>query len=169
MTWFGKKRGSCGWFREDLRSLMEETPAALSVEELLKGGGGELREHVSRCALCGTLLQDAVEGRKLLREVFVPAVVPDTFASRVTAEIRARERAAPMVAYPWGAVQALAARVAWISALVLLIASTWVYQHNAVPPNPPLLPDTATDRFPEPLPQPSNLDEVLVSLAETKP
>lgn len=168
MTWFGKKRGSCGRFRGDLRSLLEETPAALRVEELLKGAGSELREHVSRCKVCGTLLQDAIEGRKLLREVFVPAVVPDTFASRVMAEIRARERAAPMVAYPWAAVQALAARVAWISALVLLIASTWVYQRNA-PPRNPAPPDTAADRFPEPPPQPSNLDEVLVSLAETKP
>ncbi len=168
MTWFGKKRGSCGWFREDLRSLLEETPAALTVEELLKGAGGELRGHVSRCAVCGTLLQDAFEGRKLLREAFVPAVVPDTFASRVMAQIRARERAAPMAAYPWAAVQALAVRVAWIAALVLLIASTWVYQRNAPPPNPGP-PDTAADRFPEPLPQPSNLDEVLVSLAETKP
>ncbi len=167
MTWFWKKRGSCGWFREDLRSLLEETPAALRVEELLESGGGELREHVSRCALCGTLLRDAIAARKLLREAFVPAVVPDTFASRVMAEIRARERAVPMVAYPWAAVQALAARVAWIAALVLLIASTWVYQRNVPPPNP-APPDTAADRFPEPPPQPSNLDEVLVSLAETK-
>ncbi len=169
MNWFVKKRGSCGRAREELRSLVEDTPAVLSPEELLKSGGEELREHVSRCAACGGLLRDVLEGRRLLREGFAPAVAPDTFAARVMAEIRRREAQPAIVAFPWAAMQALASRVAWISALVLLITSSWLYQHDAPPLNPPAPPDTTADRFPEPPPQPSNLDEVLVSLAEAQP
>jgi hypothetical protein len=169
MNWLGKRRGSCGWFREALRSLVEETPAAVGSEELLKDAHAELREHVSACPACGSLLSDALEARKLLREAFAPAVAPDTFAARVMAEIRGREAQQAIGAYPWAAMQALASRVAWVSALVLLVGSAWVYQRRAPRPNPAAPPETAADRFPEPAPQPSNLDEVLMSLAEAKP
>lgn len=169
MNWPGKRRGSCGWFREGLRSLVEKTPAALGSEELLKDADAELREHVSACSACGSLLGDALEARKLLRAAFAPAVAPDTFAARVMAGIREHEAQPAIGAYPWAAMQALASRVAWVAALVLLVGSTWVYQRGAPRPNPAVLPETTADRFPEPTPQPSNLDEVLVSLAEAKP
>lgn len=169
MTWLMKRRGSCRWFRGELRSLVDETPAVLSPEELLKATGGELREHISACPACSGLLRDALEARKLLREALAPAAVPDAFAARVMAEIRGRESEPVSAAYPWAAVHALASRVAWVSALVLLIASTWMYERSAPRPNPAAPPDTTADRFPEPAPQPANLDEVLVSLAEAKP
>ncbi len=169
MIRLAKRRGSCAWCREELRVLVEETPDALSADELLNSAGGEVREHVSDCPACLGLLRDALEARRLLREALTPAAVPEEFAARVMAEIRAREAAAVPAGYAWAAVQSLAARVAWVSALVLLIASTWVYQRHVLRPNPAAPPDTAADRFPEPPPQPTDLDEVLVSLAEAQP
>jgi anti-sigma factor RsiW len=168
MIWLTKRRGSCGGFQEELRSLVEETPAALETRALLERGGRELREHLAACPACDEQLRDALAGRKLLREAFVPAVVPEVFAARVMAQIRSRE-SQWAAAHPWAALQTLASRVAWVSALILLIASTWVYQHNAPSPNSNAATETAADRFPEPTPQPSDLNEVLISLAETQP
>ena len=169
MNWLGKRRGSCGWSREGLRSLVEGNPAARSDEELLKGADADLREHVSRCPACRALLCDALEAGNLLRAAFAPAVAPDTFAARVMAEIRGREAQPAIGTYPWAAVQTLASRVAWVSALVLLVGSTWIYQRQAPRSSTTSGSETTADRFPEPAPQPSNLDEVLVSLTEAKP
>lgn len=87
------------------------------------------REHLAGCADC----QDAVDAFSVSRSVLqeLPARPEEPgpwFAPRVMSAIAAREAELRQSLDAWAAVPRLAARLTWVSALALLLASTWLYE-----------------------------------------
>lgn len=160
---------SCWRQRRGLRDLAENAAEGLSSEELTAQAGPRLRDHLIGCAACRMLLQDSLEGRALLREAYGPTEEPDVaFARRVMATIRSLEAERSSAVNLWAAVQTLAARVVWAAALVLLVASGWLYQQPPAQPPPATAQDYTSDRFLEPAPPSASPDDVLASLGENQ-
>jgi predicted anti-sigma-YlaC factor YlaD len=87
------------------------------------------REHLAACADCREAADAISVSRSLLRELPSRAAEPGPwFAPRVMAAIAAREVELRQTLDAWAAVPRLAARLTWVSALALLLASTWLYQ-----------------------------------------
>jgi len=166
--WREKRIGSCGRHGEALRNLAEGG-AGRALEELLVQGAPSLQAHLAGCPGCRKQLQDALAGGALLREAYPSAAGPGAaFSGKVMAAIRALEAERSTSMSLWSAMQALATRVAWVSALALLVACGWLYEYRAAQP-PATAQESSADRFMEPAPQPTTADEVLASLAEANP
>ena len=113
-----KKLDECGRLRDALESAAE-TPALSRAQQ----------EHLAACPQCQAVADDIVMSRALLRDVPARAALPGPwFAPRVMAAIAARESELRQSLEAWAAVPRLAARLTWLSALALLLASTWLYQ-----------------------------------------
>jgi hypothetical protein len=94
------------------------------------------RAHLSACAECQTAAEDILAVRNLVEEIPARAAEPGPwFAPRVMAAIAARESELRQSLEAWAAVPRLAARLTWLSALALLLASTWLYQLPRSTPN----------------------------------
>jgi hypothetical protein len=165
--WRQRILGSCWWQRKGLRTLAENAAEGHSAEELSAQAGPRLRDHLAGCAACRMLLQDSLEGRDLMRAAYRPTKELDSgFARRVMATIRSLEAERSSAANLWVAVQTLATRVAWVAALVLLVASGWLYQQRTAQAPPASGQDYTSDRFLEPAPQVASPDDALASLGE---
>ena len=113
-----KNREQCKRLRDSLEDAAEG--AALSAAQ---------REHLAACADCQEAADAISVSRSFLREVPSRAAEPGPwFAPRVMAAIAAREVELRQTLDAWAAVPRLAARLTWVSALALLLASTWLYQ-----------------------------------------
>jgi hypothetical protein len=136
-----------------------------SLEEVASGGASrEMLEHSAACEDCAAAAEELLESRELLRAI--PRETSPTmawFAPRVMAAIAAREAELRQSFDAWSAIPKLALRLTWITALALVLASTWFLQR----PNAPTKP-TATDLTGEPVQStaPATNDDVLLSLAE---
>ena len=119
-----KKPDECGRLRDALESAAD-TPALSRAQQ----------EHLAACPQCQVVADDIVMSRALLREVPARAALPGPwFAPRVMAAIAARESELRQSLEAWAAVPRLAARLTWLSALALLLASTWLYQQPKFTP-----------------------------------
>ncbi|HEY2461049.1 MAG TPA: hypothetical protein VGI16_09580 [Candidatus Acidoferrum sp.] len=160
--WNPLNRGSadCRAFQEAL-----EVCASGSEVNIAESLPEAQRQHLARCRECETSLQELVETRVLLSAIPSNATPGPWFAPRVMAAIAAQESKLTRALETWTAVPRLAARLTWLSALALLLASTWLYSrpmHYSVN-------SVATDVTGEPLvetPTPVTNDDVLVSLVE---
>ena len=113
-----KNQNECSRLRDALENVVDV--AALSLAQ---------REHLAACSACQQASSDISTGRIVLRDLPARAASPGPwFAPRVMAAIAARESELQQTVETWAAVPRLAARVSWISALALLLASTWLYQ-----------------------------------------
>src|SRR5260370_12269257 len=120
-----KKLDECGRRRDALESAAD-TPALSRAQQ----------EHLAACPQCQVVADDIVMSRALLREVPARAALPGPwFAPRVMAAIAARESELRQSLEAWAAVPRLAARLTWLSALALLLASTWLYKSPQAAPN----------------------------------
>jgi hypothetical protein len=131
----------------------------------------EFGRHVQDCGGCRAVLNDALEGRRFIREHLQAAEEPGpNFTARVMEAIsrQERERVPATSASPWYAVPALAARLAWGAAIVLVLASTWLYEKRPDVTPRRTAAETAGASL-EPAPQPANHDEVLASLVGREP
>jgi hypothetical protein len=165
------------------------------LEELVSGRrlraetGSQLEAHLSGCADCREALDDALLATELLRDEEAEVASVDrfsnqfstAFSTRVMASIREEisRRSAPDVI--WRPLEMLASRFAVGAAAVLLMFSIYLAEFA-----PPFRPATVASQggisgpsqagaeaaqaeagavMPEPPAQPSNPDEVLVSLA----
>jgi hypothetical protein len=87
------------------------------------------QEHLAACPACQEASSDISTSRIVLRDVPARAASPGPwFASRVMAAIAAKESELRQSLDAWAAVPRLAARLTWLSALALLVASTWLHQ-----------------------------------------
>lgn len=104
-----------------VRDALESAPEgpALSASQ---------RAHLAACAECQTAAEDISATRHVLAELPRTAEPGPWFAPRVMAAIAARESELRQTLEAWAAVPRLAARLTWLSALALLLASTWLYQ-----------------------------------------
>lgn len=167
-NWLKPKSSAC-------RRAGQRLPAILavsefdSVERFLDATDSSLRAHVTQCAVCRAVVEGSIAARSLLRANLPAAADPGPiFTARVMRAIAERERRESLSESPWFAVPAVAARLSLVSAVVLLFASTWVYEQRPSPPANPPAKDVSAD-FLEPAPPPATQDEVLVSLAEREP
>jgi hypothetical protein len=113
-----KNRGECTRLRDALENVADVT-ALSSVQQ----------KHLAACPTCQAASSDISMTRIVLRDVRARAASPGPwFAPRVMAAIAARESELRESVEAWAAVPRLAARLTWISALALLLASTWLYQ-----------------------------------------
>lgn len=113
-----KNQDECSRLRDALENVADV--AALSSAQ---------QEHLAACPTCQEASSDISTSRMVLREVPARAASPGPwFAPRVMAAITARESELRQSLEAWAAVPRLAARLTWISALALLLASTWLYE-----------------------------------------
>jgi len=87
------------------------------------------REHLAACPQCQAAADEVFATRAILRDLPSRAELSAPwFAPRVMAAIAAKESELRTSLDAWAAVPRLAARLTWLSALALLVASTWLYQ-----------------------------------------
>src|SRR6266403_2902196 len=111
-----KNHGECSRLRDALENVADVT-ALSSVQQ----------KHLAACPACQAASADISMTRIVLRDV--RAALPEPwFAPRVMAAIAARESELRQSLEAWAAVPRLAARLTWVSALALLLASTWLYE-----------------------------------------
>lgn len=142
-------------------------PPATTLEELFSALPLPLRNHAASCAECGVAAEEFLSVRALLSALPAPAAAPnDWFAPRVMAAIAAREAEVQRKGTSWAAVSMLASRLSLVSAALLLVVSTWIYQRPSKAPARNSSADSAQESlFETSQPQP-NQDDILVSLAE---
>jgi hypothetical protein len=120
----GKNREACTRFRDGL----ETTGAGTTTLP------ASLQEHLADCADCRRAADELFLSRALLRKMPTRPIAPGPwFAGRVMAAIAAREANLERSLEAWTVVPKFAARLSWISALALLVASSWLYQPKPTP------------------------------------
>ncbi len=144
------------------------------LEDFLNGGQDPaaaegLEAHLQRCAGCREALEAARLSRNLLRAAREPAPEPrGTFVTGMIAAIRAEEGKRLAASEFWRPLEALASRLALTAAAALLVLAVYSFEF-ARPPHPqPIASNQSqvSEGFPEPVPQPTDKDEILLSLAE---
>jgi hypothetical protein len=138
--------------------------------DLLEAGGRRtlpvaLREHAAECPEYEAAVEELAASRELLSLLPRQAEVGPWFAPRVMAAIRARESDLRRSVDAWIIVPKLARKLTWLSALALVLASTWLFGGPAATTWKP----AATDITGEPVHEyaaPVNNDDLLLSLAE---
>jgi hypothetical protein len=134
---WNKLRGEnqlCEQYREALEDLRPEIDEVSAQVELSNSLPAEVLEHARECEACVQAAETFWASRELLagsmelaRDGRDVAMNP-WFAARVMAKIAERETEGRRALTEWsGAVAKLASRLAWVSALVLLVGTTWFY------------------------------------------
>jgi len=168
-NWLRRKTGECraaeGWIQNLLNSCTAST-----AEECLSAGDPGLRGHLASCRECREELEESLAVRQLLRRHMAPAEDPGAFfAGRVMRVIIQQETASRATsANPWNAVLALAERVALVSAMVLVLATTWLYETRSADVERRSTVDSIGASL-DPAPPPASDEEALASLAGREP
>jgi hypothetical protein len=158
-------KGECG----GLRDALGEVAGAATLQELLGHATMQQREHVAACDDCHKVLEELLAARLLLSALPPQASVPRPwFASRVMSAIEARETEFSRLATAWTLVPKLASRLAWVSAVAILVAGTWLYRKPVTSPLGPSGTDASIESIFEPSP-PSHQDDVLLGMVEKNP
>ena len=157
-----------------LRDLLEESaaarPDASRVEELSEAWPSAQRAHMITCKRCQEAAGDLLAAREIFKGVASQTeMLRPWFATQVMGEIRAQERKLALGASLWNAVPRYASRLAWVSAVVLLAGSTWLYERSAAAPNKAATAVSSQEYLFEAPAQPMNQDDVLISMAEKNP
>jgi predicted anti-sigma-YlaC factor YlaD len=87
------------------------------------------QEHLAACSECRQAAEDILATRTMLSDMprHAEGSAP-WFAPRVMAAIAVKESELRQSLEAWAAVPRFAARLTWVSALALLLASTWLYK-----------------------------------------
>jgi hypothetical protein len=161
-----KRSARCLEFQSRLEGAASAAPDAKELPQLLAAAPVALKDHAAACANCRAVAENILAARALLAELpsYAAAAGP-WFAPRVMAAIAARKAELGRAANTWTLLPKLAARLTWISAVALLLASGWLYQKPVSTSAKPVV----TDITGEPVVDtatPADNDDVLVSLAE---
>src|SRR5712691_817430 len=148
------KEEGCRELGKELREALE-TSAAEWYEDFLTSTEPLVREHLTKCESCHAEASDALLVRRLLRGSVPAAADPgQIFSTRVMNAIAEEEFRRRSPEGVWVAVPRLAARLAWASAIVLLFASSWLYEQRPARVVNSGAKNASTDVFLEPAPQP---------------
>jgi hypothetical protein len=131
---FKEENQLCEQYREALEDLRPDVDQVSAHAELSNRLPAEVLEHARECEACVEADETFWASREVLagslelvREHRDVAMNP-WFAARVMAKIAERETEGRRALTEWsGAVAKLASRLAWVSALVLLVGTTWFY------------------------------------------
>src|SRR6202051_2849053 len=133
---FRKENRICEQYREALEDLPPDVDQSMASLSLGNSLPAEVLEHARECGTCEEAAETFWASRDLLagpleltREWNSAAKdAKPWFAARVMAKIAERETEGRRALMEWsGAVTKLASRLAWVSALVLLVGTTWFY------------------------------------------
>ncbi len=161
-----RKRSACRHRIAQLQALLDARASMPEPGNVVLSADADLTRHLKECAGCREALEAAELAGRLLRETRSPVAGPgDFFAARVSGHIRAEEKQRTQADF-WKPIEALAKKLVWASALLLVVLSSVVYEMKPGRSTMPQAPESVSDRFPEPVPQPPDEDEILVSLAE---
>jgi len=137
---FRKEKQLCEQYREALEDLTPGVSQATATAELRNSLPTEVVEHARECHTCQEGAEIFWASRDLLAGSLEPAreqynsAMNETkpwFAARVMATIAEREMEGRRALTEWsGAVAKLASRLVWVSALLLLVGTTWFYGPN---------------------------------------
>jgi hypothetical protein len=137
-----KQNRLCEQYREALEDLPPDVEQSMASSSLSSSLPAEVLEHARECDACEEAAEtfwasrDLLAGRELLAGPLELArewnsAASDAkpwFAARVMAKIAEREAEGRRALTEWsGAVAKLASRLAWVSALLLLVGTTWFY------------------------------------------
>ena len=161
-----KRSAPCREFQSQLEAAANAAPDAKEFPQLLAAAPLALKDHAAACAHCRAAAENILAARALLTELpsYAAAAGP-WFAPRVMAAIAARKAELSRAADTWTFLPKLAARLTWISAVALLLASGWLYQKPVSTSAKPVVTDITGEPVVDTAP-PSDHDDVLVSLAE---
>ena len=140
-----------------------------SLEDIASGGSlsPAQREHATGCKECAAAVDDWLTSRKFLEALPRQAdVAKPWFAPKVMAAIAASESELRRSLDAWMVVPKLASKLAWISALALLLTGTWLMERPMSAPQQPVVTDLAGEPVTESAPLPATNDDMLVSLTE---
>jgi hypothetical protein len=152
-----RDRGDC----KQLRETLEESGG-------LDGLPSALADHVAKCASCAAELEEFRQSRALLRGLPRESdIARPWFAPRVMAAIAAREAELRQSIDAWAVVPKLASRLTWVSALALVVTSTWLIARPTSTPAQPVVTDLVGEPVTESAPLPVSNDEVLLNLTES--
>ena len=137
---FKKENRLCEQYREALEDLRPDIDQATASTELSDRLPAQVMEHARECETCEEATETFWASRGLLagsldlaRGQHNAAMDESNpwFAARVMAKIAERETEGRRALTEWsGEVAKLASRLAWVSALVLLVGTTWFYGPN---------------------------------------
>lgn len=133
---FRKENRICEQYREALEDLPRDVDQSMASSSLSNSLPAEVVEHARECGTCEEAAETFWASRDLLagpleltreRNSAASDAKP-WFAARVMAKIAERETEGRRALMEWsGAVTKLASRLAWVSALLLLVGTTWFY------------------------------------------
>ena len=164
-----RRRDECERLQDLLESSVAENVYSSGIEELAESLPANERAHLAECGRCRQAAQDVLVTRELFKGAIAPAGDGGPwFAKRVLIAIAAREREMALAMSTWSVVPRFASRLAWAAAFALVVGSTWLYQTST--PRTIRQPAAASQEylFETPAP-PMNQDDVLISMAESKP
>jgi hypothetical protein len=160
------KNEECGKFQDGLEESAVR-PGAGNLEGLLAVMAPAERKHVAACTDCREAAQDFLASREIFKGVAaLGAEAGPGFATRVMNVIAARERELANLASAWSEVPRFASRLAWASAIVLLVGSTWLYEKPSPVSDHSLSAGAAQESLFESAPA-VNSDDVLISVTES--
>ncbi len=155
-------KSQCHEFQVRLEETAEILPDAKEPAELLAALPQEQQSHAAACENCRTASEELLLTRGLLRDFPSRAnLAGPWFASRVMAAIAVRHSNLRSAESAWTAIPRLASRLTWVSAALLLLASTWLFERPVQPPT-----EANQETLFENSQPPAGQDDVLVSLAE---
>jgi hypothetical protein len=124
----GKRNALCVEYREALEDLGAGVGEVEGTAALKNSLSAQVLAHATTCESCCESGEVFWASRGLLSGPGATAEVQPWFATRVMANIAERETEVRAASAEWsGAVTRLASRLAWVSALALLVAGTLVY------------------------------------------
>ncbi len=122
----------------------------------------EVGAHLQVCPACREEVEAARGAARLLRAAFDPVEERATFWFRVLAGIRAAQERQEF----WGTLELLARRLAWSATFALFLLTGYLVAQNGFGPRATAPPSSEVrEIFPEPVQQPSDQEEVLLTLA----
>ena len=164
-TWKNQD-AACNTILDSLEEYSVANKKEITVESLLDSLPREQRAHALECVSCRTALQDFVTVRQMLADVpAYSASESPWFASRVMSAIAAREYELSMPLTISAILPRIAARLTWVTSVVLLIASAFLFQRPMTPPVTSPTATTAQDSLFDSSQTP-NSDDILLSLPE---
>jgi hypothetical protein len=150
-----QKKFECSRFR----AALENTPRSSVLPPALL-------QHSSFCSECRAAADEFSASHALLGALPAHRYQPSGwFVGRVMSTIAAREAELRRSLDTWSFIPRLAAKLAWVSALALLLAGTWLYERprSAAHQN-----DATGESLFESAPSSSAPDDLLASLAERR-
>jgi len=160
------KSKDCRKLQDGLEESAAARPEAGNLEELLVVMAPAERNHIAACSDCREAANDILASREIFRRMTAAGVEAGPgFVTRVMNVIAARERELANLANAWSEVPRFASRLAWASAIVLLLGSTWLYEKPAPVANHSLTVAAAQESLFEMAP-PASQDDVLIGVTE---